>query len=268
MADHILLAWSRRHELDGDEHLHDGYISVESKGRVILKEDFKGLHYHQLITRLSAKARARPDAELFMLRLEQKQPMALGLDKDTADLIRKDPVSYIRATSLPAQRVVLRRNSKVGVSDEVTIKPLPIRAGSDALAEAFGDHVYLRVRPHPQVGLQVECPGCGRWVGFAMRASTQQFLVKCDKGCSKPTSSATWVAIEELAPASKDENPRWAKVSTELLLAHAYERYYLPREWNTSGPWISHADLVKKYEHYIKEKETCLDNLKDTVPSA
>jgi len=202
------------------------------------------------------------------LRLEQQNPMALGLDKDTAELIRKDPVSYIRATTMPPQRVTLKRTTKVTVKDEVTIQPKPLRAGSDALAEAFGDQVYLRVRPDTAFGLLVECPGCGRWVGFAMKAATQQFLVKCDKGCSSPSRSGTWVAIDDLAPISKEENPRWAKVSTEHLLTHNYARYYLPREWNTSGPWISHADLAKKHEHYTKEKKECLDNLKDTGPSA
>jgi hypothetical protein len=50
----------------------------------------------------------------------------------------------------------------------------------------------------------------------------------------------------------------WVRFSVHDLLELNKERYYLPRVWNTSGPWISHEDLQKKYREYLKEREQCL----------
>ena len=100
-----------------------------------------------------------------------------------------------------------------------------------------------------------------------MKAETNQYLIRCEQGCSNPKAHGTWVPVERLAPLSKTENPRWAVVRVETLLDKKYERYFLPRAWNTSGPWITHEDLQKKHEQYIKEKQACL-NPKATAPSA
>jgi hypothetical protein len=46
-------------------------------------------------------------------------------------------------------------------------------------------------------------------------------------------------------------------VPAQELIEKQKTRYFLPRAWNTSGPWISHDDLKKLYENYLKEKAEC-----------
>jgi len=266
MPDRILLAWERSTELVGDEHTNSGYISVEQDGLIVLKQDFEAALYHTMITDLSRMARSRPEAEVHFMRLDQKpQPVAMQMDAKMLKLLREDPVKYITATSPPPIRVDLRSKTKVAVQDAVKLRPL--RVGYDTLADAFGDEVCIRVRFGDGGAFDAECPGCGRWAGFGMKASTNQYLLRCEQGCSNPKAHGTWVAVERLAPLSKTENPRWAVVSLKELLDKKYERYFLPRAWNTSGPWIIHEDLQKKHEHYLKEKQACLDQTKATDPS-
>ncbi len=273
MAERILCAWKRNHELDeNNEHMNTGYISTEVDGTVILKEDFTDMPYHQMITRLSKRARNRPKADVHFMRLDQKpQPVAMQMNPAMLNVLKEDPVRYIRATSfspidLRPESKKVRSESRVKVTDSVSLKLRPLRAGVDTLADAFGDEVAVRVRFGDGGAFDAECPGCGRWAGFGMKAETGTYLIRCENGCSNPKAHGTWVPVEALAPLSRKENPRWAKVKVETLLSKKYKRYFLPRTWNTSGPWISHEDLQKKHEHYIKEKQACLDT-QDTATS-
>jgi len=253
VADIILLAYSRRIELDeNDEHLHDGYIS-NTRGTATIKEPFEGLPYHQMVTRLSKTARSLPNLDIHLMRLEQKpQPVAMQMDPHMADLLRSDPVQYIRATSLPAQKVRVGTPARVG--DTVVIKPMPLRAGYDTLAAVFGDTLYVRIKPEvlagqgPLCARKAECPLCGRWRAEAVK-QMDIWIVCQDCGVT------VHCGFKFLGD--------WVGIPTDWLLSHHSElkpRYYLPREWNTSGPWITHEDLKARYETYLKEKEACMNN--------
>lgn len=103
----------------------------------------------------------------------------------------------------------------------------PLRAGYDSLAEIFGEEIYISCDikkgqwQSPISGGWADCPGVDeltcRWVPF--------------------------------------ENPRWVVVRTEDLLKLPVKRYFLPREWNPTQPWIDKALLTELYDLYEKEKE-------------
>ena len=270
MPEHVLLAWSRRHALDeNNDHLNDGYISVEKKGKIVSKEPFAGVPYHKMITQLSAETRAHKSAKVFLLRLEAQPALASEVSPEMTKLLREDPVQYIRATS-QAPPTMLRRSvmSDVKPKSDVKITVQPLRAGYDTLADAFCEHVYLSIRMPGEGVFEVECPTCSNWTGFAMKAETGKFLIRCTEGCHNLKAHSDWVQVEELVPMTRAQNPRWAVVSLETLLKRDDPRFFIPRAWNPSGAWITYGDLKTRYEAFKKEKEACTDNDKDSAPSA
>jgi hypothetical protein len=113
----------------------------------------------------------------------------------------------------PPPRRVIVR-SPVAVSATATVQPV-FRAGADTLADAFGEEVYLKVRDG-----RFEDPATGRWVPLGF----EQKLVG-----------------------------EWVRVAITDLLGLPADRFFLPRRWNVSGPWITRAALLEKYEEYMKE---------------
>lgn len=248
----LLLAWRRKNELVRDQHPLEGYIALQKGEQSTKLWEFDGKDYQWMILQLSKTASNHPDAGLFMLRLEQPNALAIELSEKDANLLRTDPLRYIAATNF-SQRTV-RLGDAVSVKDRTKVSLRPLRAGSDVLAEAFGEELYLRMRR----GGSTECPFCGRWLARTGTDGVDDSLFRC-RNCNiaiagvraVPTKSGGWVALR-----------------TEQLLMfgegrEGCERYYLPREWNTNGPWISHADLKQKYEQYSKEKRECLDKHRD-----
>ena len=132
-------------------------------------------------------------------------------------MLRTYPHRYIEALSPEPRRIVLRVDDKVSMGSAVMTS---IRAGVDTFADAFGDRLYFRYK-----GGKVESPLTGRWI------EEDGQLFDCE------------------------EHERWLSLSTDQLLHTQRERYFIPRAWNTSGPWITHEDLQKKYDKYIEEKE-------------
>ncbi len=265
MGDRILLSYRRRHELNAEhKHVHDGELSVMYGGNHELTV-LEGLSYEQLMVDASRAAAAHPELDVFIQRLELKPPVAVQLPQDMAKLLREDPIRYIRGTRFDVPTAVVEPQR----SANVPIVPRPLRAGVDTLADAFGEEVYVRVRLPGEGTFEAECPECGRWAGFAMQAATGMFLIFCRKCCVK-ASVAKMLPVDRLEPFPTAQiSPRWAVLKTTTLLGRASARFYLPREWNTSGAWISHDDLEKKYEQYTQERAACsASKPPDSAPSA
>lgn len=211
----IILAFQRQADLQNNEHLLTGHIDIVLE-KSKQRIGFEDFSFARAVRRFAGIAIEHPEAALFMMRLEQKpKPVAMHLNEAQSKALREDTEAFIQELSPPPQRVVIRKTSTVSVGDAVTFK-----AGADVLADAFGDEVYIRRR-----GEMYESPITGRWVSAG-----------------------------EIGAWTLSVNESWASVPTHLLLAEKKDRYFLPRAWNTSGPWISHADLEKKYFEYLKEK--------------
>ena len=104
-----------------------------------------------------------------------------------------------------------------------------LRVGTDTLADAFGDSVYIAAR-----GAEVECPVCGTW------CSEYHERFQCDCG----------------AQFAARVQGRWAAVDIYELLPMS-EQFFLPRAWNPEPPYISAADLRALYETFTNERELC-----------
>lgn len=240
MPDKIIVAWAREKNLIENQHPLTGYLEVQDQGQVVRHEEFNRVFYNQVIARLSNELRANPHLEnVTLVRLEADVEMPL--DVATIQLIREDPVAYIRRTSAPA--VVFRPQSEVKVSDELKIKLRPVEAGYDAMANTFGSYLFTRRK-----GEEAECIGCGRWVELLPnRAAGPTFrTASCDCG-------------HQMYGTTVRSEREWLMLNTEevLSVSPTNKRYYLPRTWNTNGPWISHGDLQQKFEQYQEEKSKC-----------
>lgn len=215
-------------------------------------DTFKQWSFPRMMARFAREAITRPEAELIMLRTEREDLKPFLLDAGTSRRLREDPASVIASMSVD-HRVVER--AKVQLEDNVKVEDsvkLQLRAGHDTLADAFGDFVYLKLRPHKTDGMQGECPFTGTWVGFGAHAdNTSQFLLKT----GRQNAHADWLPIE-LVGGSKTENPKWVRVKTEVLLRHVIKgQFFIPRKWNKTSPWITHGELERMYEEYKKESQ-------------
>jgi len=187
---------------------------------------FSNLGFIDMMLGFADLLHTQPEAEAWMLRTERPGLSPLELDPATTQLLREDPMKAIQPMIPPPVRVFVRDE----VRPESTIK-VRVRGGYDTLADAFGDEMYLRHKDG-----KTECFGCGRW---------------------HPTDKSVvcYGEVNEMIEGAVVGN--WFVVNTARLISLCCERYFLPRAWNESGPWISHEDLQKKYDEYLKEKEAC-----------
>lgn len=249
----LILAMKREEHLDEKgRHCFTGYLdTVCEDTKDNIRYDFpEPLTYRQAMDYLIVGARAHVDARLFLLRLEQKPlPVALQFDKATACLLREDPVAFLRMMDPTMGRPQkLDISTSVKKEHSVAIKPNPLPAGYDTLADAFGDDVYCRVRR----GGSTECPLCGRWGKWTKIDVGGMYADRliCDgcevefKGVGIPTSQGGWFKVPIVQLFSCAE-------------ALGVDRFFLPRAWNKDGPWISAEALRTKYDEFVKEREQC-----------
>lgn len=235
----IVLAYERRPELVDDIHLFDGYLMDGA-----IKYRLNGKTFAELIFAVSEIMKGHSHNELFIIRLEQPSVEHPISEEDT-ELIRTRPQQYIEAVSLPPQRIVLRMKDVVEVRDEMKTN---VRAGIDTLVESFGENIYSRMHR----GGATECPRCGRWKASSMKgvAGYESNIIitrcsSCDFFAVSPawflTSDGGWVAfyVGDLLRLEATKTPR----------------FFFPRAWNTSGPWITREDLQNRYDKYVEEKE-------------
>lgn len=228
----LILAYKRRKALVDDTHLLDGYLQEDS---VRLK--LNGKTYAELIFELSERLRGlvlTPHDEVAVIRLEQPS-VVHAMDDNQVEMIRTHPHKYIEATSLPPQRIVLKVDDKVPVG---TMMATSIRAGIETLVDAFGEELYVQIKDG-----KAECPLCGRWRAEAVKQMD------------------VWVMCEDCGAVARCGLKRvenWAPVLTAPLLERYKKtkpRFFFPRLWNISGPWVTHEDLQARYAKYLEEKE-------------
>lgn len=245
-------------------HAYTGRLVYVDGGAMDVLSEFSDFSFARMMARFSGEALARPYAELAMVRTERSDFEPIVLDEATSKKLREDPAVVIKAMTVAfnaSDRIEkqLKKSveDKVGVTDKVN---LHLRAGHDTLADAFGDFVYLRLHPHEKDGMRGECPYTGKWLGFGARADDPaQMLLKT----GRQNAHADWLPVE-IVGGSETENPKWVRVKTDVLLFEHDPRsvgqdnkFFIPRKWNKTSPWISHGALTQMYEEYKKEKEAC-----------
>lgn len=236
MADDIVLEYKR---VDGDRchgRIYQGnrtFVAFHSEGfRSMLREFASALQQDE-----SARA--------VWKRTDRPGLVPYYLDAEVTELFRKDPVAAIESMCPPShsplttvQRVQEQR---------VQMVPISVRAGHDALADAFGEQVYLRLRER-KGDLFVECPCCGIWASVSDNKPKTAKLSACiNRKCR----------AFDLLPVITPVNGKWAAIGVEELLGMKSHRFYLPRAWNEGHSWISLNDLQLKWDEFNKEKESC-----------
>lgn len=195
--------------------------------------EFDQILFREVLVRLSRMLRTEGILPVFIERLDAPGLLPLALPQDVVELLVSDPVRAIHALDVQPSSsggstpTVRRANAEVR-------SPAPVfRAGYDTLAQAFGTFVYCR---RNQAG-DVECPACGRWT------PAEEVFVCPAHGLR------VWV----------EYTTSWAKFRVKDLLATGLPRFYLPRQWNPSGGWITRDDLQEKerqWEAVREEEET------------
>ncbi len=252
----LILAMRRHEGLDGEgRHRFDGYLDYVceeevDRGRV----EFQGVLYREAIRLLAQYARKHQGARLFIVRLDQRpQKVALQLDGPLSKLIRDDPVAFMELMD-----PTMGRPQKLGISTGVkkehsaSVKPNPLPAGHDTLADSFGEYVYVRLKDD-----KTESVWDGRWYEWHHNPYSShggQFISIPDDLYKAPDEC-------RLTQDPYYVNEKWARYETKQLLEVAerrkQEKLFLPRRWNKDGPWIKTDDLRKKYDEFVKEKEAC-----------
>lgn len=259
MGSQVILAWRRRSELSGDDHLLDGYFDIKFDDGSDKPLEFEGLPYPRMIGLFANHACEHPEASLYIQRLDQEpEPVLMKLEDNMAKLLREDPVSYIRATSPPARVIKLKLGDSVKATkvapnkgevdmDDFRVESAksPIQGGYDTIAESFGDDIFCRVS-----GDLVECPNCGRWARMwpaenVLQSNMNMRSLQCDS-----------CLFKELVVLQGGKRS-WAVIPTEVLLQNettGQKRFFIPRAWNKDGPWIKYEELKQRYEAFCKER--------------
>lgn len=217
----------------------------KSTGRIVTKTDI-GHHTHMplevpyttfedsdfapMLYKFAKALQDYPDANAVIQRTDRPGLVPYNLDGQTANLFRTDPVAAITSMSQPygSPSGAVARVKKENVSTSSAL-----RVGYDALADSFGDQVFVRYD-----GTRVECPCCGIWNPFSAEYT-----------CRNPKCS---VRLE-----FSEVSGKWAGFNTADVLATQSKRFYFPRAWNGYQPWVSWEALNEKYEQFNKEKTSC-----------
>lgn len=231
----------------GTTMLSEGKITY-SEGDFTSTVPFAGIEYKPMMAALSTVLRAFPDdteVKVLIQRTDRAGLQPYTLDDATVQLLRNDPVAGIQALSISSPRPAqVLDNIKKAQRPPIPLAPL--RAGSETMADAFGEKVAFKVRGH-----ELECPGCGFWSiyttpGLLNDPERAGLVFKTAFVCRKKCCQRFIVSCHK----------EWGFVDVEDLLKTVLPAFYLPRVWNNRRPWISRADLEQKYNEYKKEKES------------
>lgn len=233
----VVLSYKRMREKRGDEYPYNGKIEVRG-GASKHSESFLGWEYKKVIVRLHQLLLEHDAKKVIFQRTERDDLMPVELGERLLKLLREDPLS--------AYRAMLYESAPIQTS---TTKV------QDRAANFFDEVVYLRM-----VNGTIEDPETGTMLSLAYGPQSGWRIRRNDN------NSGAWIPIQPV-----DESPdgtsfgerlaffRWAKVKVQDLLDQKLERYYLPRSWNTKGPWISHVELSDRLESHLagKKRTTC-----------
>ena len=213
-------------KLSNGEYAHDGAIDI--MGSTVV---FKDASFKHIIEALYTALTSNESVDRVILQRTDRPGIApIELGSTLVQLLRTDPLSAYRAMNFNAIPAISTGGSSVGAD--------------------FSRHVYVRIQDG-----RVEDPLTGTWRPLAY-GSKQGWKVRAENN-----NSSTWlplVALVDDAPSGAGSIERiafatWAIVDVEELLKTNAREFYLPRVWNTNGPWILREELQALYEE-SKEK--------------
>lgn len=204
-------------------------------------EHFTGYTFARMMSRLAKQIRRFNAGNVkVVLSRTEKAGSNYELDKDTIQLLRDDPAAAIRSMTHPDRVVKVPVGGKNPPQKNVGVSMgSRLRAGHDTLADAFGDEVYVLVDLARDA---LECPVCGRLKGEFAEVSPHSTARMY--GCTNCMNGF----IVQLC------GDNWASIRTAELIQVKADRFYLPRQWNKGGPWITRIDLTRKYRAFEKER--------------
>lgn len=231
MAD-IVLQYKRVDELSSGQ-----IIRRDQSKPVRVLFEFEKLDFAHMMSRFSSELQEYFEDRAVVERTDRAGLQPMVMEPEVVRLLREDPVAAIKSMTFGPVIVDARKSKLQDVPSTFFSPPSVIRAGYDALAETFGDELYIRYKD-----LVAECPCCGRWGVVKDGVLT----------CSFPRCKATF----PISVRSKN----WAAIQTSTLLESGSSNFWFPREWNKGRSWISYEELETKYKSFreaMKEVQSC-----------
>jgi hypothetical protein len=191
--------------------------------------EFEKTHFRQLLIEASNRLNKDDRFHIEKIVIERTDRQGLSpivLDHPTQEVLKTDPALAVRLLSYEGRAVY----GGGGVKQEQKAPPF-LRSGYETLAESIGSEIYCRQRK----GL-VECPGCGMW-------SMGNNPFRCLKQCH---IAGLWVTYTE----------QWAKFKVIDLLNLNLPKYFIPRGFNKTKPWMTNSELKELFltwEHFARQ---------------
>lgn len=233
MSDNVKLTYKRV----GEKYVGSiSYQTVEGTALHLMEDAFPdGIGFAEMMTKAHGFLVKLPDAGLIIQRTDRAGLLHAQLEPKLLELLRTDPVSYIKANTVPDRVIDLtggKRTSKLAERQEVP-RTGGLVHGLDTLASAFGEALYARSK---KVGSRFlyEHPATGRWADL--------------------NTIEHWLGSHDTEVQGVDDKRAWLLISTERLLKTNAERFYYPRAWNEYGSWITKEQLRTKLEQFRKDK--------------
>lgn len=218
---------------------YDGNLYHESDQTSYSNIPFKGLTFSRMMGMLCSSVRDAKTVGTITLKRTEVKDSSIQLGTGDIELMRTDPAAWIRGLSVPARTIHISKASKAQALSM-------LRTGHDTRADAFGEAVLVkRRRPATHMMDEVECPLCGRWHGVVTSTSTLSKATSVEVSCPHVGTFNKLVMVVYGG---------WCVVEVPHLLNIPADRYFLPRKWNTSGPWIDARDLVAKLATFKQER--------------
>lgn len=227
MLDEVRLTYKR----EGEKYV--GLLEYKAK----LQEFKAGLSFAEMMMETHRILVQTPEGTpLRIIRAERPNALPVQLEAKLLHQLRVDPEGYIKANTIAPRIIDMRaeRISALANSDRYAIpRNSGLRHGLNVLADAFGETVYAKAKPHPG-GWRFEHPATGRWVDL--------------------NTIERWLGTHDTEIYPLDEKGGWLLLKTAQLLNTDAERFYFPREWNEFGSWISKDQLREKLDQFRKDK--------------
>ena len=224
--DAIYLRYKRLHEKVAGEYPYTGTLALNAE-----EIDLPALSFRDIVQRVHEVLRAHPGtSRVVFQRTERPGIMPFELGPRTVDMLRRDPEEAYQAMNFNTEKSVQATGSGEG--------------------SVFSRHVYLRVENG-----NIEDPLSGQWLTFAYGEKLGWMIRGPGNNTSKwlPLVGLIDDAPEGAKGIERLAYTRWALLDVEELLARTNSHFYLPRPWNTNGPWITREELLHLYN---KSKET------------
>lgn len=213
--------------------------------RALLIECKKGWTFDAMMMRVHQVLVTAPaETGVLIRRTDRAGLLPAQLEPRLLELLRTDPVGYIRANTIAPRTIDLRSEKKSALASGEKYdmpKTAGLRHGLDTLAAAFGEELYTKAKGQGRRWV-FEHPGTGRWTDLN---TLEHWL-----GTSKVGP------VLQVNPETSSLTQRgYLAIAVELLLNTKAERFYYPREWNEFGSWITKEQLRAKLDQYKKEKQ-------------